>query len=61
MVLRRGGPDDAAGVIALFDEAVEWLVARGKTGQWGSEPLSRNAHDCSRSCRTLTDCRPESG
>ena len=42
MVLRRGGPDDAAGVIALFDEAVEWLVARGQTGQWGSEPLSRN-------------------
>jgi len=40
--IRRGGPDDASGVIALFDEAVEWLVARGQTGQWGSEPLSRN-------------------
>jgi GNAT superfamily N-acetyltransferase len=40
--IRRGGPDDAAGVIALFDEAVEWLVARGQTGQWGSEPMSRN-------------------
>ena len=42
MVIRRGGPDDAAGVVALFDEAVEWLVARGQTGQWGSEPMSRN-------------------
>ena len=42
MKVRRGGPDDAAGVIALFDEAVEWLVARGQTGQWGTEPLSRN-------------------
>ncbi len=42
MHLRRGGPADAEAVIALFDEAVEWLVARGQTGQWGSEPLSRN-------------------
>jgi GNAT superfamily N-acetyltransferase len=42
MLVRRGGPEDAAAVIALFDEAVEWLVARGQTGQWGSEPLSRN-------------------
>jgi GNAT superfamily N-acetyltransferase len=40
--LRRGGPGDAAAVVALFDEAVSWLVARGQTGQWGSEPLSRN-------------------
>jgi len=42
VTIRRGGPDDAAGVIALFDEAVEWLVARGQTGQWGSEPMSHN-------------------
>ena len=43
MRIRRGGPADAAAVIGLFDEAVEWLVARGQTGQWGTEPLSRNA------------------
>jgi GNAT superfamily N-acetyltransferase len=42
MEVRRGGPADGVAVIALFDEAVEWLVARGQTGQWGSEPLSRN-------------------
>ena len=42
MEVRRGGSADAAAVIALFDEAVEWLVERGQTGQWGSEPLSRN-------------------
>jgi GNAT superfamily N-acetyltransferase len=42
MKVRRGGPDDAAAVVALFDEAVEWLVARGQTGQWGSEPMSGN-------------------
>ena len=37
---RRARPPDAASVLALFDEAVEWLVARGQTGQWGSEPFS---------------------
>jgi hypothetical protein len=42
-MIRRGAPADAAAVIGLFDEAVEWLVARGQTGQWGTEPLSRNA------------------
>jgi GNAT superfamily N-acetyltransferase len=42
MEIRRGGRADAAAVIALFDEAVEWLVARGQAGQWGSEPMSRN-------------------
>ena len=24
----------------MFDSAVTWLVAQGRTGQWGSEPLS---------------------
>ena len=40
MEIRAGRPQDAAAVLALFDEAVEWLVARGQTGQWGSEPFS---------------------
>jgi GNAT superfamily N-acetyltransferase len=38
--IRPGGPADAAAVLALFDEAVEWLVARGQTGQWGALPFS---------------------
>ena len=38
--IRRGSGTDAALVLALFDEAVAWLVARGQTGQWGSEPWS---------------------
>ena len=41
LTLRRGGPADAADVLALFDEAVAWLVARGQTGQWGAEPWSQ--------------------
>ena len=40
MRIREGAPADVAIVLALFDEAVEWLVARGQTGQWGSEPFS---------------------
>lgn len=38
--IREGGPPDAELVLGFFDEAVEWLVARGQTGQWGSEPFS---------------------
>lgn len=40
MIIREGSPADAATVLALFDEAVAWLVARGQTGQWGSTPFS---------------------
>jgi GNAT superfamily N-acetyltransferase len=36
-----GGPDDAPARLALFDDAVRWLVGRGQTGQWGSEPWSQ--------------------
>ena len=40
MRIREGGPEDAATVLALFDEAIAWLVARGQIGQWGSRPFS---------------------
>ena len=40
MLIREGRPADAPKVLALFDEAVEWLVARGQTGQWGTTPFS---------------------
>jgi GNAT superfamily N-acetyltransferase len=38
--LRQGGADDAPALLALFDDAVAWMVARGQTGQWGGEPFS---------------------
>ncbi|MGH2869247.1 MAG: GNAT family N-acetyltransferase [Solirubrobacteraceae bacterium] len=38
--LRQGGVADAATVLGLFDESVEWLVERGLAGQWGEEPFS---------------------
>ena len=38
--IRRGRAGDAAFVLALFDEAVAWLVARRQPGQWGTTPWS---------------------
>jgi hypothetical protein len=40
LIMRPGEPRDAATVLALWDKAVRWLVARGQVGQWGSEPVS---------------------
>jgi ribosomal protein S18 acetylase RimI-like enzyme len=40
--IRRGGHEDERALLALFDQAVEWLVARGQAGQWGSEPPSQS-------------------
>jgi GNAT superfamily N-acetyltransferase len=38
--IRDGGGDDTAWLLGLFDEAIEWMVARGQPGQWGSEPFT---------------------
>lgn len=38
--LRRATPDDVPAVLMLFDEAIEWFVSIGNTGQWGSQPWS---------------------
>ncbi|MEU9829105.1 GNAT family N-acetyltransferase [Micromonospora chersina] len=40
IAIRPGGPADAATVLRLFDTAIAWLVARGRTGQWGTGPAS---------------------
>ena len=40
MNIEHGTVDDTGRLVALFDDAVAWLVARGQTGQWGSEPFS---------------------
>ncbi|MBX3071847.1 MAG: GNAT family N-acetyltransferase [Thermomicrobiales bacterium] len=42
MQFRSGLPDDLDGVLALFDANVAWLVERGRSDQWGSEPWSAN-------------------
>jgi GNAT superfamily N-acetyltransferase len=46
--IRHGGADDAPRLLALFDDAVAWLTARGQTGQWGSEPFSAKASNVAR-------------
>jgi GNAT superfamily N-acetyltransferase len=38
--IRDGGSDDIDWLLGLFDEAVEWMVARGQSRQWGSRPFS---------------------
>jgi GNAT superfamily N-acetyltransferase len=38
--LRHGGAGDAHALLALFDDAIAWMVARGQTGQWAGEPFS---------------------
>src|SRR3954452_653950 len=38
--IRPGTPGDEAALLALFDEAVAWMVARGQPGQWGDRPFS---------------------
>jgi GNAT superfamily N-acetyltransferase len=38
--IRAGDEADGPAVVALFDEAVAWLVARGQTGQWGATPFA---------------------
>lgn len=43
LTIRRGTLDDLPAVLALLDEAVAWLVERGQTGQWGTEPWSERA------------------
>ena len=40
MTIQQGTAADGERLLALFDDAVAWLVARDQTGQWGSEPFS---------------------
>jgi GNAT superfamily N-acetyltransferase len=39
-IIRSGDSGDADTLLRFFDEAVEWLVSRGSSGQWGTEPWS---------------------
>jgi GNAT superfamily N-acetyltransferase len=40
VAIRPGGEADVPDVIRLLDVAVEWLVANGRPGQWGTQPAS---------------------
>ncbi len=53
--IREGSVADEAAVLALFDESVRWLVARGQAGQWGTEPWSAQPELCALVNRTLRE------
>jgi GNAT superfamily N-acetyltransferase len=53
--IRPGGIEDEAAVLALFDEAIAWLVQRGLTGQWGEQPFSERPDMRDRVRETLSD------
>jgi hypothetical protein len=46
LVVRAGRAGDGAAVLALWDAAIAWLVARGQAGQWGTEPASARPLVC---------------
>lgn len=38
--IRPGSDADRDAVLEMFDEKIEWLVARGLVGQWGEVPFT---------------------
>lgn len=40
MEIRAGSVTDTDAVLAMLDEAVDWLARQGRTGQWGTEHWS---------------------
>jgi GNAT superfamily N-acetyltransferase len=54
LTIRPGGSEDLDAVLALFDEAIAWLVARGLSGQWGEQPFSERSEMGERIRDTLT-------
>ena len=38
--VRPGSVADLPAALSLLDDAVRWLTAQGRTGQWGTEPFS---------------------
>ncbi|HEV2528436.1 MAG TPA: GNAT family N-acetyltransferase [Thermomicrobiales bacterium] len=53
--LRAATSDDHGEVIRLLDESVMWLVSRGRSNQWGSEPWTGNETRMSRIYGMLQD------
>ena len=55
MTIRTGSIEDLPGVVRLMDRAVEWLVAQGRTGQWGDQPWSASEHRVQRIGQMIED------
>ncbi|WP_228718210.1 GNAT family N-acetyltransferase [Kitasatospora acidiphila] len=55
MKIRPGGPDDVPAILAMLDTTMEWLVAQGRTGQWGDQPWSTNEARVAQLTKYATD------
>jgi GNAT superfamily N-acetyltransferase len=58
ITIRDGVPADIPVILGMFDSAVEWLAAQGRTGQWGSTPWSRNPRAVEMVTRYVTGGAP---
>lgn len=54
MEIRTGTAADAPAVVALLDRTMAWLVAQGRTGQWGERSWSGRPELVERIDRYLT-------
>ncbi|MGW9346067.1 N-acetyltransferase family protein [Nocardiopsis flavescens] len=58
MKIRPGSTGDLHTVLGMLDSAVEWLVANGRTGQWGTEPWSSRPRSVTRIEKMLAQGEP---
>ncbi|MDF3300476.1 GNAT family N-acetyltransferase [Streptomyces tropicalis] len=56
--IRQGGPDDIPLILGMLDSCVAWLVAQGRTRQWGTEPWSENPRAVDQVTRYATGGTP---
>jgi GNAT superfamily N-acetyltransferase len=56
--IRDGGPDDIPAILGMLDSAVEWLVAQGRTGQWGTKSWSGSPKSVAMVERYVTEGSP---
>ncbi|MFD8304307.1 GNAT family N-acetyltransferase [Streptomyces sp. NPDC059690] len=42
ITIRDAGADDVPVILGMLDSCVEWLAGQGRTGQWGTRPLSQS-------------------
>lgn len=54
MEFRTGSAEDTEQVLALFDANVAWLVERGRSAQWGSDPWSESPQKVAFVCDLLS-------
>ncbi|GHH06742.1 GNAT family N-acetyltransferase [Streptomyces lanatus] len=55
ITIRDGRRDDIPAILGMLDSCVEWLVGQGRTGQWGTAPLSQSP----RTVESVTRCMDE--